>query len=83
MQTLIASDSITLGGGPTVSYEALQLLWAFENRGCIIRRDDDGSLLIGPHSCHHGCRAPAGSRGDGPQLAHRYHADPDGEDSSA
>jgi hypothetical protein len=44
---LIASEVLTLASGPTVSLAALRLLWAFEFRGCTVKRDDD-VLLVGP-----------------------------------
>ena len=44
-----ASSPITLKGGLTVSLDALQLLWSFENRGCVVKVDA-GSLLVGPRA---------------------------------
>ena len=43
----IASSLITLKGGLTVSLDTLRLLWAFEDRGCTVKRDA-GDLLVGP-----------------------------------
>jgi len=43
-----ASETVTLKGGAVVSLEALTLLWAMEDRGCVVRRASDGSLQVGP-----------------------------------
>jgi hypothetical protein len=43
----IATEVRTLANGPTVILDALRLLWDFEDRGCVVRRDD-GDLLVGP-----------------------------------
>ena len=51
-----ATNSITLKGGLVVSLDALQLLWAFEDRGCIVKVED-GALLVGPRSLITECRA--------------------------
>jgi hypothetical protein len=48
MAMATASDTVVLKGGLCVSVDALRLLWAFENRGCVVRREEDGSLFIGP-----------------------------------
>lgn len=48
MPTATASETVTLKGGLVVSLEALRLLWAFEDRGCVIRKTDDGALEVGP-----------------------------------
>jgi hypothetical protein len=50
MATAIASETVVLKGGLCVSVEALRLLWAFENRGCIVRCEDDGPLFVGPRN---------------------------------
>jgi hypothetical protein len=39
---------VLLKGGLVVSVHALRLLWAFEDRGCIVPVAEDGSLFIGP-----------------------------------
>ena len=44
-----ASDLVVLRGGLAVPLDALQLLWALEDKGCIIRMDGD-DLLIGPRT---------------------------------
>lgn len=43
-----SSETVLLKGGLTVSVHALRLLWAFEDRGCTVLEDADGSLFIGP-----------------------------------
>jgi hypothetical protein len=48
MATATASDFVALKGGLVVSIEALRLLWAFEHRGCTLKRAEDGSLFVGP-----------------------------------
>ncbi len=42
------TETVMLKGGVLVSLDALRLLWDFEDRGCIVRRDEDGSLVVGP-----------------------------------
>ena len=42
------SETITLKGGLTVSLEALQLLWRFEARGCVVKVTKTGTLFVGP-----------------------------------
>jgi hypothetical protein len=37
-----------LRGGLAVSVDALRLLWMLEDRGCVLRRNPDGSLFVGP-----------------------------------
>jgi hypothetical protein len=46
----LASETVTLKGGTTVSLDALQLLWSFQERGCIVRlaADDCSMLQVGP-----------------------------------
>ena len=48
MQTSTASEAVVLLGGLSVPLAALQVLWAFEDRGLTIRLDHDGGLLVGP-----------------------------------
>jgi hypothetical protein len=48
MPMATASETVVLKGGLCVSIDALRLLWAFENRGCIVRREEDGTLFVGP-----------------------------------
>jgi hypothetical protein len=48
MPTSTASDFVTLAGGLSVPLNALQTLWAFEDRGLTVRLAADGALLVGP-----------------------------------
>jgi hypothetical protein len=45
-----ASEHVTLKGGAVASLDALRLLWALEDRGCVLRRNADGSLFVGPRA---------------------------------
>ncbi len=51
MHTSTASDGtlVVLQPGVSVTQEAIQLLWAFEDRGLTLRLDGKG-LLVGPRS---------------------------------
>ena len=42
--------TVVLKTGLVVSASALQTLWGLEGRGCRIRVDEDGTLVIGPRS---------------------------------
>ena len=45
--TAIVTDTVTLGTGLVVSLDALRLLWEFESRKCIVRREGE-ALVVGP-----------------------------------
>jgi hypothetical protein len=46
--TTIAAESVVLCGGVSVPVCALNLLLDLERRGCNVRLDDDGTVLVGP-----------------------------------
>jgi hypothetical protein len=48
MAKAIESERVILRGGPAVSVDALGLLLALEARGCVVRRNNDGSVRLGP-----------------------------------
>lgn len=48
MPASIGSDVVVLAVGVAVPLPALKLAWDLENRGCVVRLDEDGALLAGP-----------------------------------